>query len=108
MRFLGTRASRPRKSQDIVAVTAETGIVIEVKCVTPKALAQAVKEHPEMDELDVIDACVNSKLHEAEKQIQDGKYMRAVLREEPDALSVIAYAVCFCKKWCVVRKVIME
>ncbi len=93
---------------DIVAVTAETGIVLEVKCVTPKALAQAVKAHPEMDELDIIDACVDSKLHEAEKQIQDRKYMRAVLREEPDALSVVAYAVCFCKKWCAVRKVIID
>ena len=93
---------------DIVAVTAETGIIIEVKCVTPKALAQAIKAQPDLDELDIIDAAVEMKLNEAEKQIKDRKYMRAVLRDEPEARTVVAYAICFCKKWCKVRKVAVE
>ena len=72
---------------------------------TPKALAQAKKNHPDMDEEDIIDAQVDIQLNEAEKQIKGRKYVRAVLRDEPGAREVVAYAVCFCKKWCVVRAV---
>ena len=90
---------------DIVAVAQDKGIVLEVKCVTPKALAQAKKTHSDMDEEDIIDAQVDIQLNEAEKQIKGRKYVRAVLRDEPGAREVVAYAVCFCKKWCVVRAV---
>lgn len=90
---------------DIVALTEDKGILIEVKCVTPKALEQAMKSHPEADEFDIIDACVATKLDEAAKQITDRKYVRAVLRDEPTAREVIAYAICFCKKWCAARRV---
>ena len=90
---------------DIVAVAQDKGIVLEVKCVTPKALAQAKKAHSDMDEEDIIDAQVYIQLNEAEKQIKGRKYVRAVLRDEPGAREAVAYAVCFCKKWCVVRAV---
>ena len=90
---------------DIVAVAKDKGIVLEVKCVTPKALAQAKKAHPDKDEEDIIDAHVDIQLNEAEKQIKSRKYVRAVLRDEPGVRDVVAYAVCFCKKWCVVREV---
>ena len=90
---------------DIVALTHDTGIILEVKCVTPKALADAKKVHSEMDEDDLVDALCDNLLIEAEKQIIDRKYVRAVLREEPIARTVKAYAVCFCRKWCVVREV---
>ena len=91
---------------DIVAVAQDKGIILEVKCVTPKALAQAKKAHSNMDEEDIIDAQVDIQLNEAEKQIKGRKYVRAVLRDEPGAREVVAYAVCFCKKWCVVRAVL--
>ena len=90
---------------DIVALAKDKGIVLEVKCVTPKALAQAKKNHPDRDEDDIIDAHVDIQLNEAEKQIKSRKYIRAVLRDEPGVREVVAYAVCFCKKWCVVRQV---
>ena len=64
-----------------------------------------MKSHPEEDEFDIIDACVAAKLDEAAKQITSRKYARAVLRDEPTAREVIAYAICFCKKWCAARRV---
>ncbi len=90
---------------DIVALAEDTGVILEIKCVTPKALEQAKKSQPEMDEDDIVDALCDKKLAEAEKQMIDRKYIRSVLRNEPIARTVKAYAVCFCKKWCVMREV---
>ncbi len=94
--------------QDIVALTEDTGIILEVKCVTPKMLDQEKKSQPDIDEDDIIDVLCDSKLAEAEKQIIDRKYVRSVLREEPIARTVKAYAVCFCRKWCVMREVVVK
>ena len=46
-----------------------------------------------------------TKLDEAEKQIRDNEYIEAVLEDEPIARSAKAYAVCFCKKRCMLREV---
>jgi hypothetical protein len=46
------------------------------------------------------------KLDEAAKQIHDHAYMEDVLDDEPLARKVRAYAVCFCKKRCMVREVV--
>ena len=87
---------------DIVALTQDTGIILEVKCVTPKALKNAgIKDN----ERAKIKALMATKLDEAEKQIRDNEYIEAVLDDEPIARTVKAYAVCFCRKWCVVREV---
>ena len=93
---------------DIVVIAESKGIILEVKCVTPKAVEQARKSHPDMDEDDLVDDLVDHKLSEAEKQIIDKKYMRAVLRHEPLARDVMAYAVCFCRKWCAMRAVAVK
>ena len=90
---------------DIVALAEDCGIILEVKCVTPKALALAKKSQPDMDEDDLVDVLVAHKLDEAQQQIVDRKYVRAVLRHEPLARTVKSYAVCFCRKWCMVRLV---
>ena len=90
---------------DIVALAEDCGMILEVKCVTPKALAEAKKSHPDMDEDDLVDVLVDRKLDEAQQQIVDRKYVRAVLRHEPLARTVKPYAVCFCRKWCMVRLV---
>ena len=58
-----------------------------------------------MDEDDLVDVLVAHKLDEAQQQIVDRKYVRAVLRHEPLARTVKSYAVCFCRKWCMVRLV---
>ncbi|MBQ9395578.1 MAG: AAA family ATPase, partial [Proteobacteria bacterium] len=93
---------------DIVALAEETGVIIEVKCVTPKMLQQVKKSCPSMDEDDLVDELCEIQLDEARQQIVNRKYARAVLRHEPIARTVVAYAVCFCKKWCVMQKVDVE
>ena len=90
---------------DIVALAEDCGVILEVKCVTPKVLAQAKMVHPDMDKDDLVDVLVDRKLDEAQQQIMDRKYVRAVLRHEPAARTVKAYAVCFCRKWCAMREV---
>ena len=87
---------------DIVALTHDTGIILEVKCVTPKALKKAgIKDN----ERARIKSLMAAKLDEAEKQIHDNEYIEAVLDDEPIARTVKSYAVCFCRKWCAVREV---
>ena len=87
---------------DVVTVIGETGIVLEIKCVTPKALnAAGIKDNDRSR----IKKMMASKLDEAVKQIHDNEYVEAVLDDEPAARTVKSYAVCFCRKWCMVRLV---
>ena len=48
---------------------------------------------------------MQTKLNEATKQILNNEYIEAVLDDAPAAREVLAYAVCFCRKWCAVRQV---
>ena len=87
---------------DVVALAEDTGIILEVKCVTPKALkAASIKD----DDRAKIKSMMMTKLDEAEKQIRANEYIEAVLEDEPIARTAKAYAVCFCKKRCMVREV---
>ena len=87
---------------DIVTVIGDKGIILELKCVTPHALEVAgIKDNDRVR----INNMMSSKLDEAVKQIHNNDYVAAVLDDEPEALSVMAYAVCFCKKRCMVHKV---
>ena len=87
---------------DVVALAEDTGIILEVKCVTPKALkAAGIKD----DDRAKIKSMMMTKLDEAEKQIRANEYIEAVLEDEPIARTAKAYAVCFCKKRCMVREV---
>ena len=87
---------------DVVTVIGETGIILEIKCVTPKALnAAGIKDNDRSK----IKNLMASKLDEAVKQIHDHEYVEAVLDDEPLARTVKSYAVCFCRKWCMVRLV---
>ncbi|MBQ9242138.1 MAG: AAA family ATPase, partial [Proteobacteria bacterium] len=87
---------------DVVTVIGETGIILEIKCVTPKALnAAGIKDNDRSR----IKNLMASKLDEAVKQIHDHEYVEAVLDDEPLARTVKSYAVCFCRKWCMVRLV---
>ena len=75
-----------------------------MKCVTPKVLkATGIKDNDRAKSK----MMMAGKLDEAEKQRHDQKYMEAVLDEEPFARKVRAYAVCFCKKRCMVREVVV-
>ena len=87
---------------DVVTVIGDKGIILELKCVTPKALDKAgIKDNDRVQ----IKQLMATKLNEAIKQITDNDYVEAVLDDEPAARSVVAYAICFCRKWCMVRKV---
>ena len=87
---------------DVVTVIGQTGIILELKCVTPKALeAAGIKDNDRSR----IKAMMASKLDEAVKQIRDHEYVEAVLDDEPAARTVKAYAVCFCRKRCMVQAV---
>ena len=87
---------------DVVTVIGETGVILEIKCVTPKALDAARIKNNDRSKIKKMMA---SKLDEAVQQIHDNAYIEAVLEDEPAARTVLAYAVCFCRKWCVVREV---
>ena len=87
---------------DVVTVIGDKGIILELKWVTPKTLENAgIKDNDRAR----IKEMMASKLDEAIKQIHNNEYIEAVLDDEPRARSVVAYAVCFCKKRCMVRKV---
>ena len=87
---------------DVVTVIGDKGIVLELKCVTPKSLENAgIKDNDRAK----IKEMMTAKLDEAAKQIHNNEYIEAVLDDEPCARSVVAYAVCFCKKRCMVRMV---
>ena len=78
---------------DIVAIVGDAAIIIEVKCVTPKALDQAKKSHRDVDEVDLVDMLCQSKIEEATRQIQSRKYQRSVSFHEPLASDATAYAI---------------
>ena len=86
---------------DIVAYTGNRAIILELKCLLPSVVnklpleQQFVKVPPMMNEL----------LDEAEKQIRARYYIEGLMFEEPNITEVKAYALCFCKKRCMVRNV---
>ena len=87
---------------DVVTVIGSVGIVLELKCVTPKALAAAgIKDNDRVK----IKKMMEEKLNEAADQIRNNDYVEAVLDDEPAARSVKAYAVCFCRKRCMLQEV---
>ena len=85
---------------DVVTVIGDKGIILELKCVTPKALREAGITDNDRAK---IKSMMQTKLDEAAKQIQNNEYVETVLDDEPAAREVLAYAVCFCRKWCAVR-----
>lgn len=95
--------SRP----DIVALWKTQAIVIECKRVSSADLdAMKRKINDEIAELcDIEDACMEQKLSEGEKQIKDRSYLRGVQLAFPAADEILCYAVAFCGKRCMVRKI---
>ena len=87
-------------SPDVVTVIGDKGIILELKCVTPKALKDVGITDNDRAK---IKSMMQTKLDEAAKQIQNNEYVETVLDDEPAAREVLAYAVCFCRKWCAVR-----
>ncbi len=92
---------------DLVVIWQEKAFVLELKRVSGNELETAKSRNKDssLDEWDIEDACMENKLDEAERQIKNCRYVKGVLREFPVVREAVCYAIAFCKKRCMVRKV---
>lgn len=92
---------------DLVVIWHEKAFVLELKRVSGKDLETAKSRNKDssLDEWDIEDVCMESKLDEAERQIKDCRYVKGVLREFPTVREAVCYGIAFCKKHCMVRMV---
>ena len=90
---------------DIVMIDNRRAMILELKCVTSRELDQALKANKDTDAEYVVNACMEVKLDEAAQQIRDRKYAQGIRIEHGSKTAVTAYAMCFCRKQCMVRKV---
>ena len=86
---------------DIVVNEGNRAIILELKCLVPSL----VSKMPLAEQFVKVPAMMNELLDEAETQIRTRYYIEGVMFEEPNITEVKAYAVCFCKKRCMVRVV---
>ena len=86
---------------DIVAKSGHRAIILELKCVLPSQL----KNLPLEQQFVKVPQLMDKFLDEAELQIRTRYYIEGLMFEEPSITEVKAYAVCFCKKRCMVRAV---
>ena len=92
---------------DIVALWKTQAIVIECKRVSSQDI-QTMKRQlndEDADLCDIEDACLEQKLNVGEKQIKDRRYLRGVELAFPAADEIVCYAIAFCGKRCMVRKI---
>ncbi len=92
---------------DIVALWKTQAIVIECKRVSSQDIQIMKRQiHDKNTDLcDIEDACMEQKIKEGEKQINDRRYLRGVELAFPAADEIVCYAVAFCGKRCMVRKI---
>ena len=88
-------------SPDIVVYTGNRAIILELKCLLPSAINKLSLEQQFVK----VPPMMNALLDEAEMQIRSRYYIEGLMFEEPNITEVKAYAMCFCKKRCMVRKV---
>ena len=86
---------------DIVAFTGNRAIILELKCLLPSVMSKL----PLTQQFVKVPAMMNELLDEAETQIRTRYYIEGLMFEEPNITEVKAYAMCFCKKRCMVREV---
>ena len=86
---------------DIVAYTGNRAIILELKCLLPSV----INKLPLAQQFVKVPAMMNELLDEAETQIRTRYYIEGLMFEEPNITEVKAYAMCFCKKRCMVREV---
>ena len=86
---------------DIVAMQGRRALILELKCISPSE----IQDMPLEQQFVRVPVMMNKRLDEAELQIKARYYIEGLKFEEPQATEVRAYAVCFCKKRCVVRSV---
>ena len=89
---------------DIVVIDGNRAAILELKCLLPSRL-QSI---PKIEEFQKIPPMMQELLDEAEKQIRMQYYLEGLRFEKSFLTEIKAYAVCFCRKLCMVREVRAE
>ena len=86
---------------DIIAVEGDRAAILELKCLLPSKL----KGIPKKEEFRRIPPMMQELLDEAENQIRQENYIEGLRFEKSYLKEIRTYAVCFCRKICMVREV---
>ena len=86
---------------DIIAVEGDRAAILELKCLLPSKL----KGIPKKEEFRQIPPMMQKLLDEAETQIRQENYIEGLRFEKSYLKEIRTYAVCFCRKICMVREV---
>ena len=84
---------------DILAISGGRAALLELKCILPSELKNIKREEERIR----IPAMMMKQLDAAEQQIRLRHYIEGLLFDEPTVSEIKAYALCFCKKRCMVR-----
>ena len=86
---------------DIIAVEGDRAAILELKCLLPSK----IKGIPKKEEFLEIPPMMQELLDQAEQQIRTHYYIEGLQFEKSFLTEIRAYAVCFCRKFCMVREV---
>ena len=86
---------------DIIAVEGDRAAILELKCLLPSK----IKGIPKKEEFRQIPPMMQKLLDEAETQIRQENYIEGLRFEKSYLKEIRTYAVCFCRKICMVREV---
>ena len=89
---------------DIVVVEGKRAAILELKCLLPSQI-QGI---PKREEFRRIPPMMQKLLDEAETQIRTQYYVEGLRFEKSYLTEIKTYAVCFCRKLCMVREVKVE
>ena len=87
---------------DIIAVEGDRAAILELKCLLPSK----IKGIPKKEEFRQIPPMMQKLLDEAENQIRQENYIEGLRFEKSYLKEIRTYAVCFCRKICMVREVV--
>ena len=86
---------------DILMISGSRAALLELKCILPSEIKNIKREEERIR----IPAMMMKQLDVAEQQIRSRHYIEGLLFDEPTVSEIKAYALCFCKKRCMVRMV---
>ena len=84
---------------DIVAIEGKRAAILELKCL----LSSVLDKIPQKERYSRAPGMMQNLLDEAENQIRTRNYTEGLLFERPVVTEVKSYAICFCRKRCMVR-----
>ena len=88
---------------DILVAGERDAVVIELKCVTQSAVKRAKAER----DIAKIEELMEKKLDEGERQLRKCRYDKDLRFDHPNVTTVKSYAICFCRKFCRARLVVL-